>query len=159
MTEILENILNTLNSQEYVDILLYLFIFYFIYFGWKNGSIMIVFYISALLLAIFSSFRYSSDVGSYISSWLNSNLELSEVFGGILIFVAILTLASFLLNLLSNRVKKADLGSKALGASISLLVSNLILTLIFTATNMINLPNYFQNSVSESNLVNFYVSP
>ena len=24
---------------------------------------------------------------------------------------------------------------------------------------MINLPNYFQNSVSESNLVNFYVSP
>ena len=57
MTEILENILNTLNNQEYVDILLYLFIFYFLYFGWKNGSIMIVFYISALLLAIFSSFR------------------------------------------------------------------------------------------------------
>ena len=68
-------------------------------------------------------------------------------------------MASFLLNLLTTRVKDADLGSKALGASISLLVSNLILTLIFTATNIINLPNFFQNSVNESNLVNFYVNP
>ena len=62
MTEILENILNTLNNQEYVDVLLYLFIFYFLYFGWKNGSIMVIFYISALLLAIFSSFRYSETI-------------------------------------------------------------------------------------------------
>ena len=61
--------------------------------------------------------------------------------------------------MLTNRVKEADLGSKALGASISILVSNLILTLIFTATNIINLPNFFQNSVNESNLVNFYVNP
>ena len=52
-----------------------------------------------------------------------------------------------------------DLGSKALGASISLLVSNLILTLIFTGINIINLPNFFQNSINESNLVSFYVSP
>ena len=100
MTEILENILNTLNNQEYVDILLYLFIFYFIYFGWKNGSIMIVFYISALLLAIFSSFRYSSDVGSYISSWLNSGRQLSELFAGVIIFTAIITIASLIQNII-----------------------------------------------------------
>ena len=28
-----------------------------------------------------------------------------------------------------------------------------------TAINIINLPNYFQNTVTESNLANFYVSP
>ena len=33
MTEILENILNTLNNQEYVDILLYIFNCDFVYFG------------------------------------------------------------------------------------------------------------------------------
>ena len=159
MTEIIENLLIDLSNQQYLDIFLYLFMLYFLFLGWKKGAIFQFFYLFTLLIAVALSFRYSYQIGAYISSWLNSNLELSEVFGGILIFVAILTLASFLLNLLSNRVKKADLGSKALGASISLLVSNLILTLIFTATNMINLPNYFQNSVSESNLVNFYVSP
>ena len=159
MTEIIENLLIDLSNQQYLDIFLYLFMLYFLILGWKKGAIFQFFYLFTLLIAVALSFRYSYQIGAYISSWLNSNLELSEVFGGILIFVAILTLASFLLNLLSNRVKKADLGSKALGASISLLVSNLILTLIFTATNMINLPNYFQNSVSESNLVNFYVSP
>jgi len=77
MTEILENILNTLNNQEYVDILLYIFIFYFLYFGWKNGSILIVFYIASLLIAIFSSFRYSDEIGAYISNWLNSGRQLS----------------------------------------------------------------------------------
>lgn len=159
MTEIIENLLIDLSNQQYLDIFLYLFMLYFLILGWKKGAIFQFFYLFTLLIAVALSFRYSYQIGAYISSWLNSNLELSEVFGGILIFVAILTLASFLLNLLSNRVKKADLGSKVLGASISLLVSNLILTLIFTATNMINLPNYFQNSVSESNLVNFYVSP
>ena len=112
-----------------------------------------------LLIAVALSFRYAYQIGAYISSWLNSNIQLSEIFGGIVVFIAILTIASFLLNLLTNRVKEADLGSKALGASISILVSNLILTLIFTATNIINLPNFFQNSVNESNLVNFYVNP
>ena len=94
MTEILENILNTLNNQEYVDILLYLFIFYFLYFGWKNGSIMVIFYISALLVAIFSSFRYSDQVGLYISSWLNSGRQLSELFAGVIIFIGVITIAS-----------------------------------------------------------------
>mgnify|MGYP001393192496 FL=1 len=70
-----------------------------------------------------------------------------------------MTLASFLLNLINNRVKKADLGSKALGAAVSFMVSNLILTLIFTGTSVINLPNYFQKSINESSLANFYVSP
>ena len=84
---------------------------------------------------------------------------MSEVFGGIIIFVAIITLASFLHNLLNNLIRTSDLGSKALGAAISLLVSNLILTLIFTGLNILNLPALFENSVKDSNLVNFYVSP
>ena len=159
MSEIIENLLIDLSNQQYLDMFLYIFMVYFLILGWKKGAIFQFFYLFTLLIAVALSFRYSYQIGAYISSWLNSNLQLSEVFGGVLIFVAVLTIASFLLNLLSNRVKKADLGSKALGAAISLLVSNLILTLIFTATNIINLPSYFQNSVSESNLANFYVSP
>ena len=159
MSEIIENLLINLSNQQYLDLFLYLFMVYFLILGWKKGAIFQLFYLFTLLIAVALIFRYSYQIGAYISGWLNSNLQLSEVFGGSLIFVAILLIASYIHNLLSSRVKKVDLGSKALGASISLLVSNLILTLIFTAMNIINLPNFFQNSVNESNLVTFYVSP
>ena len=159
MSEIIENLLINLSNQQYLDIFMYVFMLYFIYLGWKKGAIFQIFYLFSLLIAVSISFRYSDEIGTYISSWLNSNLQLSEVFGGVIIFVAILTLASFLHNLLNNLIKTSDLGSKALGAAISLLVSNLILTLIFTGLNILNLPALFENSVKDSNLVNFYVSP
>ena len=159
MNEIIENLLIDLSNQQYLDIFIYIFMIFFLYLGWKKGALFQIFYLFSLLIAVSISFRYSDEIGTYISSWLNSNLQLSEVFGGIIIFVAILTLASFLHNLLNNLIRTSDLGSKALGAAISLLVSNLILTLIFTGLNILNLPALFENSVKDSNLVNFYVSP
>ncbi len=156
MTEILENILNTLNNQEYVDILLYLFIFYFLYFGWKNGSILIVFYISALLVAIFSSFRYSDQVGSYISSWLNSGRQLSELFAGVVIFIGVITVSSLIQNIIQSVAKKNDIGSKLLGSLLSVLLSNLILTFVFTIISLINTTPLVENYLERSELVSFY---
>ncbi len=156
MTEILENILNTLNNQEYVDILLYLFIFYFIYFGWKNGSIIVIFYISALLVAIFSSFRYSDQVGLYISSWLNSGRQLSELFAGVIIFIGVITIASLIQNIILSIKSKNDLGSKLLGSLLSLLLSNLILTFSFTIVSLINATPLVEDYLERSELVSFY---
>ena len=113
MTEIIENLLIDLSNQQYLDIFMYVFMLYFLYLGWKKGAVFQIFYLFSLLIAVSLSFRYSDEIGAYISSWLNSNLQLSEVFGGIIIFVAILTIASFLQNLLNNRIKTSDLGSKA----------------------------------------------
>jgi uncharacterized protein YkwD len=159
MSEIIENLLIDLSNQQYLDIFMYLFMIYFLYLGWKKGAVFQIFYLFSLLIAVSLSFRYSDEIGSYISGWLNSSLLWSEVFGGMLIFIAILLFSSYLLNELNKRVKKADLGSKALGSGISFMVSNLILTLIFTAVNIVNLPSFLQNSINQSNLANFYVSP
>ena len=156
MTEILENILNTLNNQEYVDILLYLFIFYFIYFGWKNGSIIVIFYISALLVAIFSSFRYSDQIGLYISSWLNSGRQLSELFAGVIIFIGVITIASLIQNIILSIKSKNDTGSKLLGSLLSLLLSNLILTFSFTIVSLINTTPLVEDYLERSELVSFY---
>lgn len=156
MSEILENILNILNNQEYVDILLYLIIFYFLYFGWKNGSIMIIFYISALLLAIFSSFRYSDQVGLYISNWLNSGRQLSELFAGVIIFIGVITVASLIQSIILSINSKNDLGSKLLGSLLSLLLSNLILTFFFTIISLINTTPLVEDYLERSELVSFY---
>ena len=159
MTEILENILNTLNNQEYVDILLYIFIFYFLYFGWKNGSILIVFYISSLLVAIFLSFRYSDVIGTYISGWLNSGRQLSELFAGVIIFIGIITISSLIQNIILSVKSKNDVGSKLLGTLLSLLLSNLILTFVFTMISLINTTPLVEDYLERSALVSFYTDP
>ena len=86
MTELLENILVFLNNQDYLDILIYIFIFYLIVLGWKKGSLLIVFYIVGLLVSIFLSFKYSFFIGDYIGSWLSSNQQVSQIFAGLIIF-------------------------------------------------------------------------
>jgi len=80
MTERLENILIFLNNQDYIDIFIYIFIIYFIIFGWKNGSSLIIFYVASLMFSIFISFKYSFSIGIYMSGWLNSNQQISQIF-------------------------------------------------------------------------------
>ena len=109
-----------------------------------------------LLISISLSFRYSDQVGSYISSWFNSNIQLSEIFGGVLIFITVLTVSSFFQNFLANNQKQKDVGNKLLGGFVSLLVSNLILTLIFTITSILSVPQFFEDTLENSNLVSFY---
>ena len=109
-----------------------------------------------LLISVALSFRYSYQVGSYISSWFNSNIQLSEIFGGVLIFISILTISSFFQSFITNNQKQRDVGNKLLGASFSLLVSNLILTLVFTITSIISVPSFLQKSIENSTLISFY---
>jgi len=159
MVENVENILVLLSQQNYLDITVYVFIVYFLFLGWKRGAIYQIYYLFSLLMAISLSFRYSFDIGLYISNWLNSNLQLSEIFGGTLVFIAVLTFASFFQNLVKNFSTKADFGGKLLGVGISIVLSNLILTLIFTGITLTSIPQQFKSPLQNSNLVNFYIDP
>ena len=63
---------------------------------------------------------------------------------------------SFFQNFLANNKKQRDVGNKLLGGFVSALVSNLILTLIFTITSIISVPQFFEDTIENSNLVSFY---
>ena len=65
-------------------------------------------------------------------------------------------MSSFFQNFLANNQKQRDVGNKLLGGFVSLLVSNLILTLIFTITSIISVPQFFEDTLENSNLVSFY---
>ena len=156
MNNAIETLLLSLRNIQYIELFVYLFIIFFFIYGWRKGLLLQLFYLIALLLAVALSFRYSYQVGSYISSWFNSNIQLSEIFGGVLIFITILTFLSFFQNFIINYQKQIDIGNKILGASFSLLVSNLILTLIFTTTSIISIPSFLEDSIENSNLISFY---
>ena len=155
MNNAIETLLLSLRNIEYIELFVYIFIVFFVINGWKKGFLLQFFYLMVLLISIALSFRYSDQVGSYISSWFNSNIQLSEIFGGVLIFITVLTVSSFFQNFLANQ-KQRDVGNKLLGGFVSLLVSNLILTLIFTITSIISVPQFFEDTLENSNLVSFY---
>ena len=156
MNNAIETLLLSLRNIEYIELFIYIFIVFFVINGWKKGFLLQFFYLMVLLISISLSFRYSDQVGSYISSWFNSNIQLSEIFGGVLIFITVLTVSSFFQNFLANNKKQRDVGNKILGGFVSLLVSNLILTLIFTITSIISVPQFFEDTIENSNLVSFY---
>ena len=156
MNNAIETLLLSLRNIEYIELFVYIFIVFFAINGWKKGFLLQFFYLMVLLISIALSFRYSDQVGSYISSWFNSNIQLSEIFGGVLIFITVLTVSSFFQNFLANNKKQRDVGNKILGGFVSLLVSNLILTLIFTITSIISVPQFFEDTLENSNLVSFY---
>ena len=156
MNNAIETLLLSLRNIEYIELFVYIFIVFFVINGWKKGFLLQFFYLMVLLISIALSFRYSDQVGSYISSWFNSNIQLSEIFGGVLIFITVLTVSSFFQNFLANNKKQRDVGNKLLGGFVSLLVSNLILTLIFTITSIISVPQFFEDTLENSNLVSFY---
>ena len=156
MNNAIETLLLSLRNIEYIELFVYIFIVFFVINGWKNGFLLQFFYLMVLLISIALSFRYSDQVGSYISNWFNSNIQLSEIFGGVLIFITVLTVSSFFQNFLANNQKQRDVGNKLVGGFVSLLVSNLILTLIFTITSIISVPQFFEDTLENSNLVSFY---
>ena len=156
MNNAIETLLLSLRNIEYIELFVYIFIVFFVINGWKKGFLLQFFYLMVLLISIALSFRYSDQVGSYISSWFNSNIQLSEIFGGVLIFITVLTVSSFFHNFLANNQKQRDVGNKLLGGFLSLLVSNLILTLIFTITSIFSVPQFFEDTLENSNLVSFY---
>ena len=156
MNNAIETLLLSLRNIEYIELFVYIFIVFFVINGWNKGFLLQFFYLMVLLISIALSFRYSDQVGSYISSWFNSNIQLSEIFGGVLIFITVLTVSSFFQNFLANNQKQRDVGNKILGGFVSLLVSNLILTLIFTITSIFSVPQFFEDTIENSNLVSFY---
>ena len=156
MNNIIETLLLSLRNLEYIELFVYIFIIFFLIYGWRKGFLIQFFYLMVLLISIALSFRYSYQVGSYISSWFNSNIQLSEIFGGVLIFITVLTVSSFFQNFIDNNQKQRDVGNKLLGGFVSILVSNLILTLIFTVTSIISVPQFLEDTIENSNLVSFY---
>jgi len=158
MVENLENLLTFLNNLDYLDIFIYIFIVYLIYFGWKKGSVLIIYYLIAFLISIYLSFTYSFSIGEYISGWLNSNQQTSQIFAGVAIFITILTLSSIFQNLIYREGSKKDIGNKLLGSITSIVLSNLVLTFMFTILSLLSLPKYVQENIDQSNIISFYLS-
>ena len=158
MVENIENLLSFLNNLDYLDIFIYIFIIYLIYFGWKRGAVIVIYYLLAFLISIYLSFSYSFSIGKYVSSWLNSSQQTSQIFAGVAIFITILTVSSIFQNLIYKENSDKDVGNKLLGSISSVILSNLVLTFLFTVISLLSLPRYIEENIEKSNIVSFYLN-
>ena len=158
MVDNIENLLTFLNSLDYLDIFIYIFIIYLIYFGWKRGAVIVIYYLLAFLISIYLSFSYSFSIGKYVSSWLNSSQQTSQIFAGVAIFITILTVSSIFQNLIYKENSDKDVGNKLLGSISSVILSNLVLTFLFTVISLLSLPRYIEENIEKSNIVSFYLN-
>ena len=158
MVENIENLLSFLNNLDYLDIFIYIFIIYLIYFGWKRGAVIVIYYLLAFLISIYLSFSYSFSIGKYVSSWLNSSQQTSQIFAGVAIFITILTVSSIFQNLIYKENSDKDVGNKLLGSISSVILSNLVLTFLFTVISLLSLPRYIEDNIEKSNIVSFYLN-
>ena len=154
----MENVFDTLVNFEYIDFFIGIFIVYNAFLGWKSGYLRQLINLILLSVAIHFSFRYSFQFGNYISNWFNSDIVFSEIFAGILIFSSQITIFSLILNLFKVREPEFEIGNKFSGILISLLVSNLVLTILFSSITLLNLPNTIKKEINESNLTSFYLN-
>jgi len=156
----IENLLILLRNQNYLDILLYFFLFYGVIKGWKKGSFINFYYLSTLVAGLGLSFRYSDYVGSFVQGWLNSEKQVSEIIAGTVIFLGVLTLSSITISILPTKLKTnpVDMGSRIFGSIFSFAWVNLLLCIVFTIVSLFSLPSSIQKFNQESKLVTFYVS-
>jgi uncharacterized protein YkwD/uncharacterized membrane protein required for colicin V production len=154
----METIFNYLTSFVYIDFFISVVVIYNLYLGWKSGYVKQILNLVFLSISIYSTFKYSYSFGSYLSNWFNSDIVLSEIFAGILIFTTSITLFSIILNLFNLKKPDYELGNRFLGSFVSIFVSNLALTIFFSSIALINLPNFLKEEIEVSDLSQFYIN-
>ncbi len=157
----IEKLLVFLRGQNYIDVFLYIAIFYVIVKGWKRGFLINFYYLTTLIVGISFSFRYSDFVGIFIQGWLNSKNQVSEIIAGTVIFLGVITASSILISIFSSkeRTEPADFGSSFFGSLFSFLWINLVFCLVLNLGNLFYLPTSIQQITQESKLISFYINP
>jgi uncharacterized protein YkwD len=157
----IEKLLIFLREQNYLDVFLYIAIFYVLVKGWKKGFLINFYYCTTLVTGIALSFRFSDFVGNFIQGWLNSKNQVSEIIAGIVIFLGVLTVSSILISILSIKKRNTplDFGSSFFGSLISFIWINLVFSLVLNLGNLFIFPTSIQKITQESKLVSFYINP
>lgn len=157
----IEKLLIFLREQNYLDVFLYIAIFYVLLKGWQKGFLVNFYYFATLVSGIALSFRYSDFVGDFIQRWLNSENQVSEVIAGAVIFLGVLTGSSIFISFLfkEKRNTPLDFGSSFFGSVFSFICINLVLSLVLNLGNLFIFPTSVQKISQESKLVSFYINP
>lgn len=122
--------------------------------GFKDGLIRKIIGITGFILAVFFAYRFSSDGGELISSFLNYDPILSEIMAGIIIFFLIIIATSIIKRVVHPSDKVTLLTNQILGGVIGVLQIAVFLSAAFLLLNVFNYPgkeesksSYFYKSV------------
>ncbi|NLL28513.1 MAG: CvpA family protein [Bacteroidales bacterium] len=116
-----------------IDIIALIPIAWGVYKGFSKGFISEIAQIAALVLGVLTSFYFSKWVGAYISDFINTNEQQTQLIAFVIVFLCTLALVFLFAHALERFIKNMDIGivNRLLGSAFACLKYIFILSIIF----------------------------
>ncbi len=124
----------------WIDIVLLIIIVWFAYKGLRNGFIIELSSLIALLLAVWTALKYGNIITDLLKRYLSLEGNYVPFISFVLMFIAVLLLVSFVANLITKALQIAYLGilNRLLGLFFSILKVGIILSLLINGFDRVN---------------------
>ncbi len=141
--------------MNYIDYLIIVIALIGFILGFKDGLVRKIIGLIGIVLAFFLAFEYSQTLGKYLNSFFNNDDYLSNVISGILIFFAVILIASILKRIIHPVDKLNKFLNQLIGGFIGTIQIFFFLSGIFLLLDIIGFPN---DKTKKESLMYSYVS-
>ncbi len=127
--------------MNYLDIIILVIVVIGFLLGFKDGLIRKIIGLLGLFVAFFVSFRFASVIGKFLLPIFNNEINLAEIFGGIILFFLIVLVFSVLKRIIHPLDKVNKLLNQVLGGVAGTIQVLFFISAIFLILNMFNIPD------------------
>jgi membrane protein required for colicin V production len=141
--------------MNWIDLIIGLVLAYSFYNGFKNGLILELTFVLALILGVFAAYFYASMVAVYLDNWLNWSAAMINLTAFILTFLIVVIVVNMLGKLISQIIGMIALGfvNKIAGGVFGILKVLLLIGIVFLVADAIKAHfNLFEYKVVQSSI-------
>ena len=146
--------------MNWIDLIISLLLVYAFYNGFKNGLILELTALLALVLGIFAAYYYADITAHYLDKWVDWSDAILMTFAFILTFIIVVILINLIGKIISKIIGMIALGlvNKIAGGIFGLLKIFLLISVLFLVADAVKqYVDLFQYKIVQSSyILNFY---
>ncbi len=127
--------------MNYLDIVILIITLIGFLLGFKDGLIRKLIGLLGLFVAFYVSFRFAAQIGKFLLPIFNNEINLAQIFGGILLFFIVVIIFSILKRVIHPLDKVNKLLNQILGGIAGTIQVLFFISAIFLILNMFNIPD------------------
>lgn len=146
--------------MNWIDLIISLLLVYAFYNGFKNGLILELTALLALVLGVFAAYYYADITAHYLDKWVDWSDAILMTFAFILTFIIVVILINLIGKIISKIIGMIALGlvNKIAGGIFGLLKIFLLISVLFLVADAVKqYVDLFQYKIVQSSyILNFY---
>lgn len=148
--------------MNWIDLVIGLLLVYTFYKGFKNGLILELTALLALVLGVFAGYYYSFIIAGYLAQWVDWSSNLVNIAAFILTFIIVVVIINLIGKIISKVLGMIALGliNKIAGGIFGLLKILLLISVLFLVADAIKeyIDIFEYEMVQSSMILNFFES-